>query len=279
MGSVTNSILSGTSGRTGRVVIANIHGVEVSRARPVMRSSSTEPQTAHRELFRFAAAFLGLYKSFARLFFGKRKGLVTPYNQAQANVLENIQLAGDEVIINYSQVLISKGNLLEMIPESISSSFVYMPSRRDGQFFSGVAARQAGSATVNMLPFYAGEEVHVWATFTDEAATAACNSRYMGFTNSFLSHIRFRSTMRSYEEQRSDRLSLLYFFPVTRRRNMLDLFKKFMKICRCVIPAFITDRGYRILFVMQKLAGIPDPQLIQKARKGFIGPAFKKTAK
>ncbi|SDD26318.1 DUF6266 family protein [Niabella drilacis] len=206
MGRVTNSILSGTSGRTGRVVIANVHGVEVSRARPVTRSSSTEPQTAHRELFRFAVAFLGLYKSFARLFFGKRKGLATPYNQAQANVMENIQLAGGDVIMNYSQLLISKGNLLEMIPESLNagaaqavtvtwinnappdssnendlcSVFVYMPSRRDGQFFSGVAARQAGTATVNMLSFYAGEEVHVWATFADEGSTAACNSKYMG---------------------------------------------------------------------------------------------------
>ncbi|MGJ7033236.1 DUF6266 family protein [Niabella hirudinis] len=206
MGRVTNSILSGTSGRTGRIIIANVHGVEISRIRPVKRSSSTDPQIAHRELFSFAVAFLALYKSFARLFFGKRKGLITPYNQAQANVMENIQFSGRDVVINYNQVLISKGNLLEMIPGSISagaaqavtvtwvnnappassnendlcSVFIYMPARRDGQFFSGVAARLAGTATVNMLPLYAGEEVHVWATFTDEGATAACNSKYMG---------------------------------------------------------------------------------------------------
>ncbi|MBO9593352.1 MAG: hypothetical protein J7599_10630, partial [Niabella sp.] len=181
-------------------------GVEISRIRPLKRNAITEPQVAHRELFRFAVAFLGLYKSFARLFFGKRKGLATPYNQAQANVMENIQLSGTDVIINYSMVLISKGALLEMIPGSISagaaqaitvtwtnnaasdssnendlcSVFVYMPSRRDGQFFNGVAARRAGTATVNMLPLYAGEEVHVWATFTDAEATVACNSKYMG---------------------------------------------------------------------------------------------------
>ena len=206
MGRVTNSILSGTSGRTGRVVIANIHGVEVSRARPTTRSSSTDQQNAHRELFRFAVAFLGLYKSFARLYFGKRKGLVTPYNQAQANVMESIQLAGSDVTINYNQVLISKGNLLEMIPGSVSagatqgititwtsnaqpassnerdlcSIFVYMPARRDGQFFTNVALRQASIATVNMLPLYAGEEAHVWAAFTDEDGTVACNSKYLG---------------------------------------------------------------------------------------------------
>ncbi len=206
MGRVTNSILSGTSGRTGRVVIANVHGVEVSRARPTTRSSSTGPQNAHRELFRFAVAFLGLYKSFARLYFGKRKGLVTPYNQAQANVMENIQLSGPDVFINYSQVLISKGSLLEMIPLSIiagaaqtitiswvnnaapassnegdlCSVFVYIPSRRDGQFFNGVATRLSGTATVTMLPLYAGEEAHVWVTFTDAGATVACNSKYMG---------------------------------------------------------------------------------------------------
>ncbi|MCH5687313.1 DUF6266 family protein [Niabella sp. W65] len=206
MGRVTNSILSGTSGRTGRVVIANVHGVEVSRARPTTRSSSTDQQNAHRELFRFAVAFLGLYKSFARLYFGKRKGLVTPYNQAQANVMESIQLIGRDITINYNQVLISKGNLLEMIPGSISagaaqavtvtwtnnappassnetdlcSVFVYIPSRRDGQFFNGVATRQAGTGTVNMLPFYAGEEAHVWAAFTDEDGTMACNSKYLG---------------------------------------------------------------------------------------------------
>ncbi len=206
MGRVTNSILSGTSGRTGRVVIANVHGVEVSRARPTTRSSSTGPQNAHRELFRFAVAFLGLYKSFARLYFGKRKGLVTPYNQAQANVMESIQLAGSDVFINYNQLLISKGNLLEMIPGSINagaaqavtitwtnnappassnlrdlcSIFVYLPNRRDGQFFNTVALRQAGTATVNLLPLYAGEEAHVWAAFTDEDGTVACNSKYLG---------------------------------------------------------------------------------------------------
>lgn len=206
MGRVTNSILSGTSGRTGRIIIANVHGVEISRARPVKRNTVTEPQSAHQQLFRFAVAFLGLYKSFARLFFGKRKGLITPYNQAQANVMESIQLSGSNVIVNYDKVLISKGNLLEMIPGSLSagaaqaitvtwtnnappassnendlcSIFVYMPSRRDGQLFNGVAARQAGTATVNMLPFYTDEEVHVWATFTDVAASMACNSKYMG---------------------------------------------------------------------------------------------------
>lgn len=206
MGRVTNSILSGTSGRTGRVVIANVHGVEVSRARPTTRSSSTDQQNAHRELFRFAVAFLGLYKSFARLYFGKRKGLVTPYNQAQANVMESIQLAGSDVTINYNQVLISKGSLLEMIPGSVSagaaqavtvtwtnnappassnerdlcSIFVYLPMRRDGQLFTNVALRQAGAATVTLLPLYAGEEAHVWAAFTDEDGTMACNSKYLG---------------------------------------------------------------------------------------------------
>ncbi|MCD2423300.1 DUF6266 family protein [Niabella pedocola] len=206
MGRVTNSILSGTSGRTGRIIIANVHGVEISRIRPLKRNTITEPQIAHRDLFRFAVAFLGLYKSFARLFFGKRKGLVTPYNQAQANVMESIRLGSGDVVINYNKVLISKGTLLDMIPGSISAGaaqaitvtwtnnappastnesdlctvFVYVPSRRDGQLFSGVAARLAGTATVNLLPLYAGEEVHVWATFTDEGATEACNSKYMG---------------------------------------------------------------------------------------------------
>lgn len=206
MGRVTNSILSGTSGRTGRVVIANVHGVEVSRARPTTRSSSTERQNEHRELFRFAVAFLGLYKPFARLFFGKRKGLVTPYNQAQANVLENIGYNGTDVVVNYNQVFISKGPLLDMVPGSVSAGaaqaitvtwsnnappasdnesdwctlFVYLPARMNGQLFAGVAARQAGTATVNMLPLYAGEEAHIWAAFTDEAGTVACNSKYLG---------------------------------------------------------------------------------------------------
>ncbi|WP_018631197.1 DUF6266 family protein [Niabella aurantiaca] len=164
MGSVTNSILSGTSGRTGRVVIANVHGVEVSRIRPVMRSSSTKPQTVHRELFRFAVAFLGLYKSFARLFFGKRKELVTLYNQAQA------------ITVTWT----NNAPPASTNESDLCTVFVYVPSRRDGQLFSGVAARLAGTATANLLPLYAGEEVHVWATFIDEGATEACNSKYMG---------------------------------------------------------------------------------------------------
>ncbi|WP_300598793.1 hypothetical protein [Niabella sp.] len=109
MYSVTNSILSGTSGRTGRIIIANVHGVEISRTRPLKRNTISEPQVAHRELFRFAVAFLGLYKSFARLFFGKRKGLATPYNQAQANVMENIQLSGNDVTSTTPRCLFRRG--------------------------------------------------------------------------------------------------------------------------------------------------------------------------
>lgn len=34
MGKVIDSIISGTSGRTGRIVIANVNGYEISRIRP-----------------------------------------------------------------------------------------------------------------------------------------------------------------------------------------------------------------------------------------------------
>lgn len=205
MGRVTNSILSGTSGRTGRIVIANVHGMEISRHRPAKRNTATAQQMAHQELFRFAVSFLGLYKSFSRLFFGKRAGLITSYNRAQANALDSIQHVNGEMVINYPNVCISKGNLLEMIPASLSAEtaqrititwannapddsnkhdlltvFVYSPLRKDGQLFTGVAERQNATVTVSMLSHYAGEQVHVWSAFTNAEATMACNSKYLG---------------------------------------------------------------------------------------------------
>ena len=40
MGKIYDSLLSGSSGRTGRVVIANINGHEISRIRPRKRTKT-----------------------------------------------------------------------------------------------------------------------------------------------------------------------------------------------------------------------------------------------
>ena len=45
MGKVTDSLISGSSGRTGRVVVANVNGIEILKIRP---KKSSKPSSTIR---------------------------------------------------------------------------------------------------------------------------------------------------------------------------------------------------------------------------------------
>lgn len=59
MGKITDSLLSGTRGRTGRIVVSNIEGNEISRMRPRKTNRIPTPkQQVIKNRFNFAVQFI-----------------------------------------------------------------------------------------------------------------------------------------------------------------------------------------------------------------------------
>ena len=64
MGKLSDSLLSGSSGRTGRVVVANVAGTEILRVRPRKRTSPPTPkQVLIQKRMKDAYDFILSYKS------------------------------------------------------------------------------------------------------------------------------------------------------------------------------------------------------------------------
>ena len=114
MGKVYNSLLSGTSGLTGKIVVVNMNGVEISRSRPRRNPNNfTKKQKLAQVKFKMANQFLAGYKSLAINYFGKKKGLSSPYNQAMSNLLKAIEIKDEDLSfkINYDLISFSRGEL------------------------------------------------------------------------------------------------------------------------------------------------------------------------
>jgi len=208
MGRVTNSIISGTSGRTGRVVIAKVNGVEISRERPGKRTKPpTASQLLHQQKFGFAIGFLSGYRSYAKTFFGHKAGLKSCYNMAVANVIDAIGMSPEEEFtVDCNKIMFSKGPLPEMepvsvlLPEPLTLSIAWTdnseedPLRQTDQlqilYYSATedkarlklttVARTEETYSFMLLPKFGGEEVHVWAAFKAADDTAASDSVYLG---------------------------------------------------------------------------------------------------
>ena len=67
MGKITDSLLSGTRGRTGRIVVSNIEGNEISRVRPRKSNRIATPkQQVIINRFNFAVQMMKGYKTLAK---------------------------------------------------------------------------------------------------------------------------------------------------------------------------------------------------------------------
>lgn len=124
MGKITDSLLSGTRGRTGRIVVSNIEGHEISRIRPRKSNRIPTPkQQVIKNRFNFAVQFIQGYKTLAKTYYGKRSGLKSPYNQAMSNLLQAISCDMDNLTfsIHYNDIQFTKGNLLEPQPVNVTA--------------------------------------------------------------------------------------------------------------------------------------------------------------
>ena len=209
MGKVTDSILGGTRGRTGRVVIANVFGTEISRIRPKKSEKPATPKQALvQERMRLSALFISGYKSFAIKYFGERSGLKSRYNLAMTNILNAYQIdfVGLTIERMFENIIFSKGDLPEVPLNNFTSAAaatftVTWEDNSDGtdalatdeicllycaagnnkpKLLRNIATRIDGTVTVNLLPKFVGKTVHVWLGLINVEGTRVSISEYVG---------------------------------------------------------------------------------------------------
>lgn len=210
MGRITDSIIAGTSGRTGRVVVANIDGIEISKIRP---KRTTKPPSAKQNLvtqrFNQAVIFIGSYKEYAKRFYGTRSKMKSSYNQAMSSVMKGLTLDMDNLTIIplYNHIQFSKGIGIRPLPMAISSpaaskiqidwdnnasgtdaenDYLVILLAEDEEldsetiFLEPTVQRKDLSYTFSVLPRYQNKEMHVWIAFVNEDNLFASNSTYIG---------------------------------------------------------------------------------------------------
>lgn len=209
MGKVTDSILGGTKGRTGRVVIANVFGTEISRIRPKKNDKPATPKQALvKERMKLSALFISGYKSFASDYYGERSGLRSRYNMAMTNIMNAYHIDFDALTIERAneEIIFAKGNLPEVPLNSLTSATtstftVTWEDNSDGtdalptdqicilycaqdenrpKLLRNVATRTDGTATVNLLSKYVGKTMHVWLCLLNAEGTRVSISEYVG---------------------------------------------------------------------------------------------------
>ena len=209
MGKVTDSILGGTRGRTGRVVIANVFGTEISRIRPKKSDKPATPKQALvQERMRLSALFISGYKSFTIQYFGERSGLKSRYNLAMTNIMNAYQIdfVGLTIERMFENIIFSKGDLPEVPLNNLTSAAaatftVTWEDNSDGtdalatdeicllycaadsnkpKLLRNIATRTDGTVTVNLLPKFVGKTVHVWLGLLNVEGTRVSISEYVG---------------------------------------------------------------------------------------------------
>ena len=209
MGKLVDSLLSGSSGTIGRLVVANVSGTEILRARPRKRTAQSSPnQLLVQQRMSMTYDFLLPYKEFAKKYFGTRIGMKSPYNQAMTNLLNAFKLdfVLSKVVPTYSEIEFARGSLLGVIPTGLSSPDPLSiridwfensgadPVREsdslqvlyvaEGEirptFIQNVAIRSKAKIDIPLPPNYQGKTLHVWLAFQSADLKLVSLSNYAG---------------------------------------------------------------------------------------------------
>ena len=209
MGKLLDSLLSGSSGTVGRLVVANVSGKEILRSRPQRRTKAGSiKQLLIQSRMKKSYDFILPYKEFAKVYFGLRSGLKSPYNQAITNVLNAFKL---DFVLNvitpvYSEIEFARGPLLSAIPSGLTSlnpltftlnwfqnsggdllretDLVQLLFIAEGEakpvFMENVALRLDATVETPLPPNFLGKTVHVWLAFRSDDLTLVSLSSYAG---------------------------------------------------------------------------------------------------
>lgn len=209
MGKLIDSLLSGSSGRVGRVVVANMFGNEILKHRPRRRQTAPTPkQLLIQERMKSSYAFLTPYKEFAKNYFGVRIGMKSPYNLAMTNVMNAFKLDFTLMQITpaYSEIEFAKGPLVGAVPTGLVSTtpltftlqwynnsgsdplretdqvqLLYMAAGESKPvLMENVGVRLDTTVDIPVPPNLQGKTVHVWLAFLQDDLTTVSLSSYAG---------------------------------------------------------------------------------------------------
>ncbi|WHF51448.1 DUF6266 family protein [Chryseobacterium gotjawalense] len=209
MGKLIDSLLAGSSGRVGRVVVANMFGNDILKHRPRRKQKTpTAKQLLIQDRMKKSYAFMGPYKEFAKRHYGVRIGMKSPYNLAMTNVMNAFKL--DFILLEitpaYSEIEFAKGPLTGAIPTGLTSdtpstfTLVWydnsgsVPLREIDQlqvlfiaegeskpiFMENVAMRADTTIDIQVPPNLQGKTVHVWMAFLEDDFSRVSTSSYAG---------------------------------------------------------------------------------------------------
>lgn len=194
MGTYSQGLLGGFSGKVGPIVGATWRGKQVVRTTPKKsKKPPTESQALQRLKFATAVGFLHPIKPLLLQTFKEYTTDTSGYDRAMSYHLKEALLPTPEgVTILYQKVLISMGDLrglenpvLTVLPQaSLQFSWAnnsqqaaahandlllvvaYLPTLQVYEVFKGITTREAGEAVLQLPLEYLGQEVMCWASFT-----------------------------------------------------------------------------------------------------------------
>ena len=209
MGKLYDSLLSGSSGKIGRLVVANLFGTEILRKRPRKRTAApTDKQLLVQQRMKRSYDFILPYKEFAREYFGKRIGMKSPYNQAMTTVINAFKLnfVTMQVEPAYAEIDFARGSLMAPLPTGLSSLVANTfkldwfdnsggdPVRQTDQLqvlfiandeakpvlMENMSLRPDATVEIPVSAQLSGKTIHVWITFRAADHSAVANSSYAG---------------------------------------------------------------------------------------------------
>ncbi len=211
MAKLINSILSGSSGKIGKLVVVQLGDQEIIRALPKKRAGSSQDQLLVQQRMKNVYAFLSGYETYARKFFGKKVGVRSIYNFAMTSVLKAFKLdyENNQIIPVYEEIAFSSGTLLPPVSAQLTASVVGSftlnwfdnsagnSDRETDQlevlycvegeiipfFIENASQRSAANFIVDLPPDLAGNKLHVWMAFRNLNQTEVSNSLYVGTIN------------------------------------------------------------------------------------------------
>lgn len=209
MGKIYDSLLAGSSGRTGRIVVGNVNGHEISRIRPKKRTKApSEKQLLVQQRMKLAIDFMTSYRAYACKHYGYRTGMRSSYNQAFTNITTNLVIDYSTATItpNYQNICFSKGALLAAIPLSITlvsaamveinwqnnasptsdtatdmlQILVAVENENNTFFIENATERMNETYTLSLSNFQIGKTLHFWIAFRSQTEDQVSNSVYLG---------------------------------------------------------------------------------------------------
>lgn len=207
MATYNQGILGSFSGKVGPVIGSNWRGKQVLRSVPSKSNKAPSlAQQIQRDKFAFVLRFLNPIKVVLRETFGTHLDTKTPFNNALSyHLKEAVSLTPTGFEMHYAKVLIGKGALCGIKQPELSTIapnrlllqwqdnsnqgmayandsllvIVYAPSLNRFEFFLEIAFREASQATLEFTDDFQGQELVLWATFTNTTLGITATSSYV----------------------------------------------------------------------------------------------------